>query len=250
MSSLEKGLRALAMLSADRPRLRVGEVATDLAIPKSSASRLLSTLARYKLLERGARNGGFEAGFELQRLGRLFRTDDLATELADEALRELVATHPATGYLACLDGLDTVILRMRESPTPVRFVVSEGTRLPAFVTAVGKALMMRLDSQSLLSLLPERPTWPPLSFASTRAALLRELNVSRERGWTELVDMSGRGIGAVAVAVGAPGGRMVGIALCWMERDMPPVRHRRAVADLVAAARRIGGRVRDPYWVA
>jgi DNA-binding IclR family transcriptional regulator len=245
MSSLEKGLRALALLSPDRPRLRVSEVADTLGLPKSSASRLLSALHRQGFLERGARHAGFEAGFELQRLGRMFRSGDALTEIADESLRELVARHPATGYLAYLDGLETIIVRVRESPVPVRFVVSEGTRLPAFVTA----LLTRLDSQQLLTLLPERPSYRPLSVSTTRAALLRELQQARERGWTELVDHADRGIGAAAVAVGAPEGRTIGLAMCWMQRDMTRTRHRRTVAALLGAARSIGRRVRDPYWV-
>lgn len=249
MSSLEKGLQALALMSPDRPRLRVSEVALALDIPKSSASRLLSTLDRHGFLERGARHAGFEAGFELQRLGRMYRSGDAVTELADEALRELVARHPATGYLAYLDGAETIIVRVRESPVPVRFVVSEGTRLPAFVSAIGKALLTRLDSQQLLTALPERLVHAPLALSMTRAALMRELNEARERGWTELVDTARRGIGAAAVAVGSPQGRTIGIALCWMERDMSRARHRRTVAELLGAARTVGRRVRDPYWL-
>lgn len=250
MSSLDKGLRALALITVERPRLRVSEVATALGLPKSSASRLLATLDRHGFLERGARHAGFEPGFELQRLGQLYRADDAVTGLADEALRELVSRHPATGYLAWLDGLDTVILRVRESPVPVRFVVSEGTRLPAFVTAIGKALLMRLDSQELLERLPERLAHRPLGLSMTRAALLRELRAARERGWAELVDHADRGIGAAAVAVGAPQGRTIGIALCWMNRDMTAARHRRAVAELLSSARTIARRVHDPYWAA
>jgi DNA-binding IclR family transcriptional regulator len=250
MSSLEKGLQALALLSADRPRLKVTEVAQALDLPKSSTSRLLATLARHGLLERGARHAGFEAGFELQRLGRLFRSDDLALDAAEDHLRGLVSRHPATGYLACLQGLDTLILRVRESPTPVRYVVSEGTRLPAYVTAIGKALLMRLNSQELLDRLPDRLHHAPLGFSMSRAQLLRELQQSRERRWAELVDTARRGIGAAAVAVGAPHGRMLGIALCWMERDMSAAQRRQARADLVEAARAIGCRIRDPFWLA
>ena len=249
VSSLEKGLRALALLSAERPRLRVTEVADALGLPKSSASRLLSMLDRHGFLERGARHSGFEAGFELQRLGRLFRSGDALTETADEALRELVVRHPATGYLAVLDGAETIIVRVRESPAPVRVVVSEGTRLPAFVTAIGKALLMRLDSQQLLTLLPERLVYRPLSVSMSRAALLRELQQARERGWTELVDHADRGIGAAAVAIAAPRGRAIGIALCWMRHDVARARHRRIVAEMLGAARTVGRRVRDPYWV-
>jgi len=249
MSSLEKGLRALALMSPDRPRLRVSEVAEALSIPKSSASRLLSTLDRHGFLERGPRHAGFEAGFELQRLGRMYRAGDAVTEMADDAMRDLVARHPVTGYLAYLDGLETIIVRVRESPVPVRYVISEGTRLPAFVTAIGKALLMRLDSQQLLALLPERLVHRPLSVSITRAALLRELSEARERGWTELVDSADRGIGAAAVAIGAPQGRTIGVALSWMRRDMTRPRHRRAVAELLSAARTVGRRVRDAYWL-
>lgn len=249
MSSLEKGLRALSLLSADRARLRVSEVAQALSLPKSSASRLLAILDRHGFLERGAKHAGFEAGFELQRLGRMYRASDAVTELADEALRDLVARHPATGYLAYLDGLETIIVRVRESPVPVRFVVSEGARLPAYTTAIGKALLMRLDAQQLLARLPERLVHRPLRVSMTRAALVRELNAARERGWTELHDDADRGIGAAAVAVGSPQGRTIGLALCWMERDMTRTRHRAMIAAMLSSARTIARRVRDPYWM-
>lgn len=249
MSSLDKGLRALALLSGSQPRLRVTDVAQSLGLPKSSASRLLGTLARHGLLERGGRHTGFEPGLELQRLGRLFRSDEVAFEAAQHALAELVSRHPATAYLASLQGLDTLILRVYESPTPVRYVVSEGARLPAYVTAIGKALLMRLESQELLARLPERLSYPSLSYSSSRAALLRELRVARERGFTELVDSAQRGIGAAAVAVGAPQGRVLGLALCWMERDMRAADRRRAVRDLVDQAHAIGQRIGDPFWV-
>jgi hypothetical protein len=101
----------------------------------------------------------------------------------------------------------------------------------------------------LLTALPERLVHAPLDLSMTRAALMRELNEARERGWTELVDTARRGIGAAAVAVGSPQGRTIGIALCWMERDMSPARHRRTVAELLGAARTVGRRVRDPYWL-
>ncbi|MEI7447852.1 MAG: hypothetical protein WCK28_23390, partial [Burkholderiales bacterium] len=65
-------------------------------------------------------------------------------EMAAEARQGLVARHPVSGYLAYLAALETIIVRVRESPTPVRHVITEGTRLPGFVTAIGKGLLMRL----------------------------------------------------------------------------------------------------------
>ena len=59
MSSIENGLRILALLTDERPSLRVGEVGRDLDIPKASVSRLLKSLADAGLLERDDRDGTY-----------------------------------------------------------------------------------------------------------------------------------------------------------------------------------------------
>ena len=222
MSSLENGLKTLALFTESRRRLRVTDVAEALALPKSSASRLLACLGEHGFLERVPQAQGYEVGYQLQRLASLSHTREMPLELAEAALRDLVSRHPVTGYIARLEGTETIILRVRESPHPIRYVVSEGTRLPAYVTAIGKSLLMRLDDARLLELLPARPSWPALNFATTRAALLRDLARCRA----------------------------LGIAVCYMERDVAARDRARIARDLVSLGRDIGARIGDSFWQA
>jgi len=250
MSSLENGLKALALFTESRRRLRVTDVAEVLALPKSSASRLLACLRAPGFIERAPQAQAFEIGYQVQRLASLSQSQEMPLELAEAALRDLVSRHPVTGYIACLEGTETIILRVRESPHPIRYVVSEGTRLPAWVTAIGKSLLMRMDDAELIERLPARPNWPALNFATTRAALMRDLARCRARGWAGLQDTANRGIGAAAVSIAGPQSRALGIAVCYMERDVVARDRARIARDLVALGGDIGRRIGDPFWQA
>lgn len=190
MSSLENGLKTLALFTESRRRLRVTDVAEALALPKSSASRLLACLGEHGFLERVPQAQGYEVGYQLQRLASLSHTREMPLELAEAALRDLVSRHPVTGYIARLEGTETIILRVRESPHPIRYVVSEGTRLPAYVTAIGKSLLMRLDdarrrSSSLAAGAPELAGAQFRDHARGAAARPRPLPSARlGAGWT------------------------------------------------------------------
>ncbi len=65
-----------------------------------------------------------------------------------------------TSHLAVLQGTDVIYLDKREPLKPgVRLVTEVGTRLPAHLTAVGRAILARLDPEQL-SALYAGYTWP------------------------------------------------------------------------------------------
>ena len=227
MSSLKAGLAALSLFSDARKRWRVSELAAELRLPKSSASRLLATLAEHGFVERSKGAPGFEIGRDLARLGNLYRPHNAALQLAEDALDGLVRQYPVTGYLAHLVGDQVQILRTREGAAVIRHVVPEGARLPAPVTAIGKALLTRLTDPELLARLPERLCWPAWSYRNSKLGLFKELQLSRARGWADLHRSTQRGIGAFAVTVGADSARPIGIALCYMTHQVDnPLRTR------------------------
>lgn len=249
MSSLEKGLKALRLLSDTRRQLRVGEVAAELRLPASSASRLLKTLEGQGLLVHIGRNDGYEAGHELKRLSNL-RGSKLENLLkaANGRLRKIVQTHPVTGYLATLQGTDALIVQCVESNSPIRFVASEGSMIPAFATAVGKALLMRTAPRELRKFLPAVLTYPPLRYRMTRDRLLTELDISCARKWTRLNDSADRGIEAIASSVRSSDGHMIAIALCYLQDDVSPREFDQLLSLLLAFCQEIGTQFSDPYW--
>jgi len=250
MSSLEKGLKVLRLLSETRRQLRVSEVAHELRLPTSSTSRLLKILEAQGLLVHVGRNDGYEAGHELRRLADLRGNGlDNLLKAASGELRKIVQSHPVTGYLATLQGTDALIVQCVESSSPIRFVASEGSMIPAFATAVGKALLMRTDPRQLRKFLPAVLTYPPLRYRMTRDRLLTELDISSARKWTRLNDSADRGIEAVASAVRSTDGHMIAIALCYLQYDVSAKESERLLNLLLASCQKVGTKFADKFWL-
>lgn len=247
MSSLDNALRLLSLLDNGRPRLRVTDAALALDLPKSSVSRLLGTLDRAGLVERDGGQQGFRAGPELFRLGSLYRARIPPEERVDEALRGMVARFPATAYVGVLRGIDLVVLRLHEGHHPVRFIQQPGSVIPAYGTAVGRALLARLPDEALRRLLPPHLALPSRAVDMSRAALLRELARARARGFAEYDDAK-LGIAAIGVAVRLAPGRELGFALCLSREALHPAMRAEMVAALTETARGVGTLCGDPAW--
>jgi len=249
MSSLEKGLKALRLLSDTRRQLRVSEVAIELQLPASSASRLLKILEGQGLLVHIGRNEGYEAGPEVKRLSDLRGSElDNLLKAAGSHLRKTVQAHPVTGYLATMQGTDALIVQCVESNSPIRFVASEGSMIPAFATAVGKALLMRTDPRQVRKFLPAVLTYPPLRYRMSRDRLLTELDISRARRWTKLNDSADRGIEAIASAVRSTDGHMIGIALCYLQNDVSDKEFQKLLSLLLTCCKDVGAKFSDAFW--
>ena len=258
MGALENGLRILSALDRGQTRLAVSDLARRLGLPKSGVSRTLRQLADAGFVERDPDGRHYRPGYELFRLGALYKSGELPVDLADRGVSALVERFPATGYVAALAGADAVILRLREGTHPLRYVLAEGTRLPACLTAIGKAMLSRLGPAELETLLPPALSHPPLRYHASRGELIAELSTYRDRGWAELKDQAFRGIDAVAVAVRPPGAPPLGMALCYLQAavagaDVPAAAVPTAdVAAMVEALRQLAREVAAPagdgYW--
>lgn len=247
MSSLDNALRLLALLGRDHPRLRVTEAADTLGLPKSSVSRLLSTLDRAGMVERDGSHHGFRAGPEMFRLGSLYRARIPPEERVDEALRAMVARFPATAYVGVLRGMNLVVLRLHEGFHPVRYIQQPGSVIPAFATAVGRALLARLPDAALRAGLPPHISVPSRAVDMPRASLLRELARSRTRGFAGYDDQK-LGIIAFAVAVRLAAGRDLGFALCLGRETVDRAMRAEIIAALLETARAVGVLCGDPAW--
>jgi DNA-binding IclR family transcriptional regulator len=248
MTSLTTALRVLSLMSDASPQVRVSETARRLTIPKSSVSRALKLLTESGFLERDSERG-FRAGPELFRLGVLYRTRLPPEARIDEELRELVRRHGATAYVGVLRGTDLIVLRRHESSSPVRFIQEPGAILPAYATAVGKALLARQSREDIAAALPPYLVCEGREINISRDQFLRELEAIRQQGYAEFDDRL-LGVGAVGVAVQIAPDRDLGFAICFT-RDAIDESQRRAIAcELRELAYTIGMICEDPIWAA
>ncbi len=249
MSSLETGIDILQCFSSERPELGVSEVARRLNVPKSTISRLLREMMLHGLVERDEGTRRYRPGPLAFRLGTLYQAHLGILDLVDEAVDSLVEEFGLTGYIGVLTGADLVVLRVRQGSYPVRFVLEPGYRVPAFTTAIGTALLARLDDETVRAMHAPGLHYPVTDFRMTVEELLERLRQARHRRWTMAEGTTFPGFGAVGVAVGGMNGQQA-TAFClsyptgtdFAEQTDDMIRR------LTAHAAHIGRRSGDPFW--
>jgi DNA-binding IclR family transcriptional regulator len=181
------------------------ELARRLGLPKSSIANICNALADMGLVRRIGT--GFALGRKLAELGGAYLASvDQVQEFYDAA--QLLPTGSVeTVQLAILDGLEMTYLARHDGRQPVRLTSQIGRRLPATVTATGKAALASLDDTELerrLAGILELPTLTSKSIGSV-AALRSELAAVRERGYA--MDDEETVEGVVCFGVAIPGRR-------------------------------------------
>jgi IclR family KDG regulon transcriptional repressor len=202
LSSVASAARLLKAFAGDRQEMGVTEAARHLGLGKSTAHRLLNTLAEEGLLEQDERTGAYRLGLAVYELGRSVSTYTVLHEVCVSVIDQLRAATKGSVQVAVLDGHDVVYIERRESPLTLRLFGRTGHRLPANVTASGKLLLAFLPPARLEGLLDQwvlaKRTDHSIDDVDT---LLSQLDVIRERGWAENVSETENGIASIAAPI-------------------------------------------------
>ncbi|GGG50234.1 IclR family transcriptional regulator [Chelatococcus composti] len=249
MSSIDNGLRILALLGDDRPCLRVGEVARDLDMPKASVSRLMKTLSEAGLLERDDRDGSYFVGERALDLGRLYLARHTLLELVGHALDDLVKEFGFTGHAGIVSGGDRILLMAKQGSFPLQHTGSVAERKPAYDSIIGRAILARLPDEQVLKQLGYRDENDTVSGISGRDVLAEMARIRKEK-IAYSSSLVTPGISSVGGAVADPG-RNETIALCLSyptaaADEALSLRMRDAIRHKLME---IGRRVRDPFWL-
>jgi IclR family transcriptional regulator, KDG regulon repressor len=135
--------KAIALLEAfDRPGgIGVSELSRSAGLPKSTAYRLLQILEEWQFIERAGRR--YRLGSRLFELGNRvpYCTPRSLRDIAHPFLEELYELSHETVHLAVLNGTDVLYLEKLYGHNPVRSPSYIGGRVPAYSTALGKAML-------------------------------------------------------------------------------------------------------------
>ncbi|MGE0798600.1 MAG: IclR family transcriptional regulator [Lautropia sp.] len=253
MSSLESAVSILKCFSPDLSELAVTEVASRLAMPKSTASRLLQTMAELGLVEQDAATRRYRVGLLPFRLGQLYYAHVRVVDLVEAEVEALVDETGFTGYIGVLNGSDIVILRKQLGRYPVQMVLDAGTRLDAANTAFGKALLARSGDDELRVLLSATPVGRnaggrAAGGRSAAAGLLTELEQVRRQRWA-FGDSVYPGMCAIGAAVGSCDDQQaVGFSLSFPGAAVDQAARRAIALRVVEAARKVAAATADPLW--
>jgi DNA-binding IclR family transcriptional regulator len=239
--AVDNALRTLQLLG-DRRTIKVSEVAAHLGVARSTAHRLLSTLASYGAVVQDPGSPTYRAGPLLARLGLdTLRKHDLV-ELIHPYLAGLCEELSETTHLIVLSGSDAVFVDSVETRAQVlRVTARVGVRYPAHANSGGKVLLAELDEPAIRRLLGDSPlARPTIRTIGDLNALLQELGDVRNRGFATSYGEGEEGIAAVAVPVrNAAGTAVAAIAASAPEYRLPPTRLSAVVGQISQVTKEI-----------
>ena len=203
---VKSALRVLDIfeLLAEHPDgLSLSAIAAELAIPKSSAHGLLSTLLTRGYLRAGRHDRTYRLGVRLFELGSVYMAGaDLLAE-GQEVVRETARACDETVHLAILDGHEVLYVAKEEGTNTVRMVSAVGRRFPAYGTGVGKMLLSALPAEALDRLYPPERALVAITPRTIvePAGFRQELAETRQRGYATDFEESTPGLCCVAAPV-------------------------------------------------
>ncbi len=251
MNSVDNIARVLRLFTPERSVLSVTEVAQLLSLPKSSSSRLLKAMAESGLLSSTDAAAGYGVGNLVFETARRHRVNSTLSVAADEQLARIVKATGHTGYIAMLDGVDVLGLRMRPGSRPLRVVTSPGDRLPAFCSSTGRAMLARLDDATVRGRYPAGLQPPSPNAPQTVDDLIAALAVVREKGWSQATDESLPGVESLAVCVeDRESGERVALCISYSVAMISANEKSRIVTLLMRAGCELGLKFDDECWAA
>lgn len=208
IESVDQAMKLLLTFQTQRV-LRVTDVARELGIARSSAHRLLSTLAWRGFVTQDRVTKAYRAGRILVQIGLSSISDLDVRRKAHAHMEALSALTRETVNLLVLEGGGCRFIDGVEGDQPLRVGVRTGVLLPAYATAGGKVLIAELGHDELSSLYPHGLRKVTEQTTVDLPTLEAELAVVRERGYALNVDESELGLRAVAVPIRDHVGRIV-----------------------------------------
>lgn len=217
VQSVEKAFRVLNAIGTANKPLSLTEVSRTTNIGKSAAQRFIHTLAKLGYLVRSQNSNKWILSVKVLDLSNFYLNSSAFIRHAHPYLIHLGKETEETVNLTVLEGTDIVFISRYPSRHVLATDVVIGTRMPAFCSAPGIAILSRLDPDEAERVIEASTLvrYTPSTICD-REALLEKVVLARSRGYATafeeyfhgdlsiaapIVDNIGHPVGAINVAV-------------------------------------------------
>jgi DNA-binding IclR family transcriptional regulator len=241
-----KTLMVLRFLAAQPDPVPLERLATALQLPRSTAYHLVNAMIEQGFVTHIAEERRYCLGVAAFEVGIGYARQAPLQRIAHRPLANLVDRIGQSAHLAVPHGRDVLYVLEERATGRAPLVTDVGVRLPAHLTASGRAIMAAMPTSQVRALYPDRSAFVdrhgrgPQSLSALRAVL----SETRRRGYATEDGEVTPGFASVAAAVldhnGTPLG---GIATTYETReeiDLPALVEA-VSATARAVSRRIGG---------
>lgn len=253
MSILDGVQKVLTLFGTGATDLSFSEVAARLALPRSTASRLLNQMQSYRLLDQDAVTRRYRPGALLSAAVNPQVVTTPLDDACNAALDRLCEASGLTSYLCTLGGAETVVLKRLNGAHPLQVLSQPGAQRPASYTAVGRALLARLSDAEFIDTFGD-DTRAPLPTTGrdtprTVAALRKRVAQAHAARLAVAIDESMPGVGAVGAAVRDPATQALrGLCVTFLSFQVDPSTITALRTLVLGEVGALGRQLGDPYW--
>ncbi len=229
-------LRVLRLLSAQPVPLPAARIADALGLPRSTTYHLLAAMAAEDFVVHYPDDRAWGMGLASWEVGHGFARQEPLARLARVPLARLVDRVGESAHLVLLQGSDVLYVIEERAPGRPPLVTDVGVRLPAHLTASGRAILAHLPPAQVRALFPRRERFVSRTGAgpTSPTELRRLLVATRARGHATEDGEVTDGFASVAAAVEA-GTIHASVAVTWESRRDPDVESLAAAVRQTAA---------------
>ena len=152
----DQTLAILAHLAAQRGPVPAATIAQALEIPRSTVYHLLAVMQERGFVVHLPEERRYGLGIAAFELSSGFSRQQPLARLGRPLVAALVDRLGESGHLAVLHGRDVLYLVEERAPRRPSLVTDVGVRLPAHLTATGRAMLAELPPAQLRALYPDR----------------------------------------------------------------------------------------------
>jgi DNA-binding IclR family transcriptional regulator len=209
VKSAARTVELLELLAAHRQPMKLRALSDQLGAPRSSIYALIQTLVDRGWVRTDPTGTLYSIGIQALLAGTTYLDVDPILRIVQPQIGNVSMQLDETIHYGRLQGKDVVYLATHESTQYLRSFSRVGRRLPAFATAMGKALLaeqLRIHGErGLLAHLPEVLTPLTPHTVVSPADLHAQLEEAQARGYATDREENVAGIVCFAVALGFGG---------------------------------------------
>src|SRR3954453_19738563 len=246
----EHTLRILRYMASRRGPVSATAIANALGLPRSSVYHLLAVMQENGFVLHLPRERVYGLGIAAFELSSAYARQEPLARLGRPLLAGLVDRGGESAHLAVLHGRDVLYLVEERAKHRPSLVTDVGVRLPAHLTASGRAILAALPAAQVRALFPTPEAFVDRTGVGPRSltGLRQVLTGVRRQGYAGEDGEVTPGFASVAAAAHDHTGRPVaGLAVTFAAQDVDPADRSRLARPVALAAaeltRRLGGTV-------
>ena len=197
----ERVLDILELLSNSEEGMTLTELAKALNAPKSSIMPLVHTMTARNFIYMQKDTLRYRIGVATYSVGVAYNNRKTSLQFIQQEMNNITALSNETCQLGIQSRNMVLYIAKKDSPQPIRLMSSVGKQLPLYCTGLGRALLAYKSEEEIRSLFPEVLTAYTPHTIATINDLLKELELTRQRGYAVEHEETNLMVNCIAVSL-------------------------------------------------